>query len=79
MRSLRRRHRLTQSALSSALHSVGVAVGRAGVSKIEAGNRKVKDFELVRIARILKVSVGRLLGAQQKPGKRTDDDPRTQR
>jgi transcriptional regulator with XRE-family HTH domain len=52
---------LSQDQLSGRLAKVGVAIDRAGISKIEAGIRGIYDFELKALAKILKVSTDWLL------------------
>jgi hypothetical protein len=56
---------LTQDDLSGRLAAAGVAIDRAGISKIEIGIRCVLDFEVKALAKVLKVSVGWLLGAKE--------------
>ena len=52
---------LTQDALSKKLSKLGVSIDRAGVAKIETGIRGVLDFELVALAKALRVKVTWLL------------------
>lgn len=47
---------LTQAALSDRLARLGVRLDRAAIAKIETGLRGVQDFEVVAIARVLKLS-----------------------
>jgi hypothetical protein len=56
---------LTQDELSGRLSAVGVAIDRAGISKIEVGLRCVLDFEVKALARVLGVSVAWLLGVKE--------------
>jgi Helix-turn-helix len=58
---LRRAPSLTQDELSGQLAKLGVAIDRAGISKIEIGARCVLDFEVKAIAKVLGVSTGWLL------------------
>ena len=53
---------LTQAVLSDRVTRLGVRLDRAAIAKIENGLRGVQDFELVAIARSLKVSPLQLLG-----------------
>ena len=64
MREARRRFqpRMTQADLSAMLQEMGVFIDRAGISKIETGERVVLDFELKAIGEALGVRVGWLLG-----------------
>lgn len=58
---LRRNPPLTQDQLSGQLAKIGVAIDRAGISKIEIGARFVVDFEVKALAKVLGMSVGWLL------------------
>ena len=60
----RRRAKLTQSDLAAQLQVAGIIIERDSVSRIEIGTRFVADYELRELARILKVSVGWLLGIE---------------
>ena len=53
---------LTQDQLSAKLAALGVTIDRAGISKIESGSRRVYDFELKALAKVLRVSSTALLG-----------------
>ena len=64
MHEARCKHRLTQSDLAAQLQVAGVIIERDSVSRIEIGTRFVADYELKELARILKVSVGWLLGIE---------------
>ncbi len=55
---------ITQRDLAARLDILGLDIDQAKVSKIEQGIRPVFDYELVRIAQALKVSVGWLLGVE---------------
>jgi transcriptional regulator with XRE-family HTH domain len=58
---LKRKPALTQDELSGQLSRIGVAIDRAGISKIEIGARCVLDYELKGLAKVLNVSVNWLL------------------
>ena len=45
-----------QARLAQALQAEGIQVDRSGVTKIESGYRRVSDFELVVIAKVLGVN-----------------------
>ena len=60
IRTIRKKRRMTQQALSNKLELLGVYVCRGSVSRIEYGVRTVTDIELLAIARVLEVSVGDL-------------------
>jgi len=56
---------LTQDELSGRLSRLGVSIDRAGIAKIETGIRRVVDYELKVLAKVLDVSVDWLLGAKE--------------
>ena len=64
VREARLKHKppLTQDELSARLARHGVTIDRAGISKIESGTRRVADFELKALARVLSLHLTRLLG-----------------
>ena len=53
---------LTQDQLSGKLAALDVQLDRAGIAKVELGIRHVVDYEVVALARALKVDVKWLLG-----------------
>jgi transcriptional regulator with XRE-family HTH domain len=55
---------LTQGDLSARLAIIGVQIDRAAIAKIENNLRRVLDFELRAIAKVLKVKVDWLLGGE---------------
>ncbi|MBO5305246.1 MAG: helix-turn-helix transcriptional regulator [Clostridia bacterium] len=59
------RHRMTQSDLAAKLQLEGIIMERDSISRIEIGTRFVADYELRELAKILKVSVGWLLGIDE--------------
>ena len=59
----RRQAGLTQDQLSAKLARAGVQLDRAGIAKIENGLRRIYDFELKALAKILKTTSSSLLGA----------------
>ncbi len=60
----RRKLRLTQNDLAAQLQVNGIIIERDSVSRIEIGTRFVADYELRELSKILKVSVGWLLGTE---------------
>ena len=58
----RRKLKLTQSDLAAKLQVAGIVIERDSISRIELGTRFVADYELLELAKILKVSVDWLLG-----------------
>jgi transcriptional regulator with XRE-family HTH domain len=53
---------VTQTDLAARLQVLGVTIDQSGISKIESGQRPVLDFEVLALAKALKVAVGWLLG-----------------
>ena len=58
----RERRGLTQDQLSAHLARIGIPIDRAGISKIERGSRRVFDYEVKALARVLKATPEWLLG-----------------
>ena len=58
---LRAKPAMTQAQLAEALSEEGVAIDRAGISKIEIGDRSVYDFEVKALAKVLGVTLDWLL------------------
>ena len=58
---LRRKQGLTQAGLQQRCKVAGWPVARSVLAKVEKQSRSVSDFELVALARALKVKVGLLL------------------
>ena len=54
--------RLSQADLAARLQVAGVGVEREAISKMETGERFVADYELLKLAEVLNVSVLWLLG-----------------
>lgn len=52
---------LTQDALSGRLARIGIQLDRAAIAKIENNQRRVLDYELKALARVLGVNVDSLL------------------
>jgi transcriptional regulator with XRE-family HTH domain len=57
---------ITQTDLVARLEVQGMKVDQSVISKIESGQRPVFDFEVVALAKVLKVSVGWLLMEEGK-------------
>ena len=53
---------MKQKELLSRLQTEGIEMNSSGLSKLEGQIRKVSDYELVALAKILSVSVDELLG-----------------
>ena len=60
---------LTQDQLSGRLAAEGIQLDRVAITKIEIGTRGVMDFELLGIARALKIDINWLLGASGATGR----------
>lgn len=56
--------KITQSTLAAKLQIAGIIIERDSISRIEIGTRFVADYEIRELAKILKVSVGWLLGIE---------------
>ena len=52
---------MTQAQLAEALVKRGVSMDRAGISKIEIGQRSVYDFEVKALSKVLGVTLDWLL------------------
>lgn len=57
VREARVRRKLTQEELAARLQVAGITIERDSVSRIEIGTRFVADFELVVLAKVLKVDL----------------------
>ena len=62
IRQERKKQGLTQSDLAARLQVEGVTIERDSISRIEKGTRFVTDYEVVTIAKCLKISPNTLLG-----------------
>lgn len=60
----RQRLRMTQSDLAAQLQVAGIIMERDSVSRIEIGTRFAADYELLILAKCLKVSPAWLLGIE---------------
>ena len=57
---------MKQKELLTALQIEGIEMNASGLSKLEGQIRKVSDYELVALAKILSVSVNTLLGIENE-------------
>lgn len=64
VKEARKRLKLTQENLAAKLQIEGAIIERNSVSRIESGERFVADYELLVLAKILKVSPAYLLGLE---------------
>ena len=64
VKEARKRLNLTQENLAAKLQIEGAIIERNSVSRIESGERFVADYELLVLAKILKVSPAYLLGLE---------------
>ena len=60
VRALRKKHRMSQQALSNKLELMGVYVCRGSISRIEDGSRTVTDIEIYALSKALRVSINDL-------------------
>ena len=70
LRKIRMDRGITQQKMSSHCGDRGWDLSRAGLSKIEAGIRRVNDAELLLLADILKVEVNILFGIPKSASER---------
>jgi hypothetical protein len=61
--------RVSQDDLSGRLASLGIQITQTGISKLESRSRYVMDYEVVALAKALKVSVGSLYGLEKSPSR----------
>ncbi len=59
---MRQKPRVTQEELAARLAVRGVLMDRSAISRIEAQQRYLRDYEIVEIAKCLKVEVAWLFG-----------------
>jgi len=60
VREERKEAKITQIDLVAQLQVLGIKIDQAGLSKLESGDRSVKDTEVAAIAKILKVPISQL-------------------
>ncbi len=66
VKTLRKKKRMSQQALSNKLELMGVYVCRGSISRIEDKSRTVTDIELYGIAEVLGVSIEELFKTENK-------------
>ena len=54
---MQKKPELTQELLCELLGDIGITISRAGISKIETGERSVYDFEVKALAKVLGVTI----------------------
>ena len=64
VKEARKKLKLSQENLAAKLQVEGAIIERNSVSRIESGDRFVADYELMILAKILKVSPAYLLGME---------------
>lgn len=64
VKAARKNLKLSQVDLAARLQVLGVIIERDSISRIEIGTRFVADYELLALAKILKVSPAYLLGIE---------------
>ena len=61
IKTLRIQKGLTQEQVAAQMQTAGIQVNQKAISRIESGDRVITDYELMRLAEILHVSVEELL------------------
>ena len=61
IKDLRIQRGLTQEQLAAQMQTAGIQINQKAISRIESGDRIITDYELLRLAEILHVSVNQLL------------------
>ena len=61
LKLIRKNNKLTQEQLAAKLELNNVPLDRIAISRIESGNRFVADYEVVELAKVLKVAPEELL------------------
>lgn len=67
VRAFRLQRHLSQAALAARLQTEGISIERDSISRIEIGTRFVADYELQALAKVLEVSVAKLLVDDEVP------------
>ncbi len=62
MRRIREVKKLSQEQLAAWLQLEGLSINQKAISRIETGERVVADYELLYLAKVLRVRVEDLLG-----------------
>lgn len=61
IKRIRTQEKISQSELAQMLQDEGISIERDSISRMEAGRRVVLDYELITIAKVLKVSIQELI------------------
>lgn len=61
IKAARQQAKISQTELATLLKNEGIAVERDSISRIESGKRVVLDYELILIAKVLRIPVLTLL------------------
>lgn len=64
MRRIREGKKLSQEQLAAWLQLEGLSINQKAISRIEIGERVVADYELLYLAKVLRVRVEDLLGKE---------------
>lgn len=56
----RKAYHISQNALASKMQLMGINIGKNDISKIESGNRLIRDYELLAIKDILNIDLNDL-------------------
>lgn len=57
----RKENNLSQAQLSAKLQVLGIDIPKNSIQRLESNNRIIKDFELAGIAKVLNISIDKLL------------------
>ena len=71
IRELRKKKGLTQEQVVAQMQTAGIQIDQKAISRIESGYRIITDYELLRLAEILGVTVDQLIRASEY----NPDDP----
>ena len=61
IRFYRKQRGLTQEQVAAQMQTAGIQVDQKAISRIETGDRVITDYELMRLAEILSISVDKLM------------------
>lgn len=56
----RKSYKLSQNKLASKMQLMGINIGKNDISKIESGNRLIRDYELIAIKDILDLDLNNI-------------------
>ena len=74
IRDLRKHRGLTQEQVAAQMQVAGIQVDQKAISRIESGLRIITDYELLQLAKILKISVDELFRESVYTAHTAEDD-----